>query len=130
MKFLFDENLSPKLVVRLHDLFPESIHVRDVGLQAADDSAIWQFAQNNSLIVCSKDSDMHQRSFLLGFPPKVVWIRLGNCSTSDIERLLRYRHAELSNIRGRRIRIILESLVSPPFFFSSAPLRFFFGWLS
>jgi predicted nuclease of predicted toxin-antitoxin system len=82
-------------VVRLHDLFPESIHVRDVGLQAADDSAIWQFAQNNSLIVCSKDSDMHQRSFLLGFPPKVVWIRLGNCSTSDIERLLRYRHAEL-----------------------------------
>lgn len=32
---------------------------------------------------------MHQRSFLLGFPPKVVWVRLGNCSTSDVERLLR-----------------------------------------
>ncbi|MFN2406960.1 MAG: hypothetical protein ABR594_12965 [Pyrinomonadaceae bacterium] len=26
----------------------------------------------------SKDSDMHQRSFLLGAPPKVVWVRLGN----------------------------------------------------
>ena len=32
---------------------------------------------------------MHQRSFLFGPPPKVVWVRLGNCSTSDVERLLR-----------------------------------------
>ena len=32
---------------------------------------------------------MHQRSFVLGAPPKVVWVRLGNCSTSDVERLLR-----------------------------------------
>jgi predicted nuclease of predicted toxin-antitoxin system len=34
---------------------------------------------------------MHQRSFVLGFPPKVVWVRLGNCSTADVEELLR-RH--------------------------------------
>jgi predicted nuclease of predicted toxin-antitoxin system len=32
----------------------------------------------------SKDTDFHQRSFLFGGPPKVVWIRLGNCSTEDI----------------------------------------------
>ena len=36
---------------------------------------------------------MHQRSFLLGFPPKVVWVRMGNCSTSDIEQLLRKHFA-------------------------------------
>lgn len=92
MKFLFDENLSFKLVRLLADLFPESVHVRDVGLKAADDPEIWKYAQDNSLIICSKDSDLHQRSFLFGFPPKVVWVRLGNCSTSDVERLLR-RHA-------------------------------------
>jgi predicted nuclease of predicted toxin-antitoxin system len=28
-------------------------------------------------------------SFLLGSPPKVVWIRIGNCTTSDIADLLR-----------------------------------------
>jgi predicted nuclease of predicted toxin-antitoxin system len=89
MKLLFDENLSPKLVRLLHDLFPDSLHVRDVALKAADDPVVWKYAQDNSLIICSKDSDMHQRSFLLGFPPKVVWVRLGNCSTSDVERLLR-----------------------------------------
>ena len=91
MKLLFDENLSPKLVKLLSDLFPNSVHVRDVGLNRAEDAVVWRFAQDNSLTICSKDSDMHQRSFVLGFPPKVVWVRLGNCSTSDVENLLR-RH--------------------------------------
>lgn len=90
MKLLFDENLSPQLVQLLNDLFPDSIHVRDVGLKAADDPVVWKYAEENGLI-CSKDSDMRQRSFVLGYPPKVVWVRLGNCSTSDVEHCLR-RH--------------------------------------
>jgi len=95
MKLLFDENLSPKLVQLLRDLFPDSLHVRDVALKAADDLTVWKYAQENSLIICSKDSDMHQRSFLLGFPPKVVWVRLGNCSTSDVQKLLRKHFASI-----------------------------------
>lgn len=89
MKLLFDENLSPQLVRLLNDRFPDSVHVRDVGLKAAQDSVVWGYAQDNALIICSKDSDMHQRSFLFGYPPKVVWVRLGNCSTLDVEQLLR-----------------------------------------
>ena len=84
MKLLFDENLSPRLVRLLNDLFPDSVHVRDVGLKAADDPVVWKYAQDYALIICSKDSDMHQRSFLLGYPPKVVWVRLGNCSTAEV----------------------------------------------
>lgn len=91
MRLLFDENLSHKLVRRLADLFPDSVHVRDVGLKAADDPVVWEYAKNNGLMIVSKDSDMHQRSFVFGYPPKIVWVRLGNCSTSDVERLLR-RH--------------------------------------
>lgn len=93
MRFLFDENLSPKLVLLLADRFPDSVHVRDVGLKAADDQSVWDYAGNQGLVIVSKDSDMHQRSFLFGAPPKVVWVRLGNCSTSDIEDLLR-RHVQ------------------------------------
>ena len=95
MKLLFDENLSPKLARLLRDLFPDSVHVRDVGLKASDDPLVWKYAQDHSLIICSKDSDMHQRSFLLGYPPKVVWVRLGNCSTSDVEGLLRKHFAAI-----------------------------------
>lgn len=42
-----------------------------------------------------KDSDFHQLSFLRGHPPKVVWIRRGNCSTDEIESLLRQHEADL-----------------------------------
>jgi predicted nuclease of predicted toxin-antitoxin system len=55
VKLLFDENLSPKLVIRLADLFPDSLHVRNVGLQAADDPVVWDYAKNKDLILVSKD---------------------------------------------------------------------------
>jgi predicted nuclease of predicted toxin-antitoxin system len=90
VKFLFDENLSHTLVIRLADLFPNSVHVRQVGLKSAEDLLVWNYAKSNGLIIISKDADMHQRSFLFGPPPKVVWVRLGNCSTSEIEHLLRH----------------------------------------
>jgi predicted nuclease of predicted toxin-antitoxin system len=95
MKLLFDENLSPKLVRLIADLFPDSVHVRDIGLQAADDPIVWTYAANNGLMICSKDSDLHQRSFVFGYPPKVMWVRLGNCSTSDVEQLLRSNFAAI-----------------------------------
>ena len=95
MKLLFDENLSPRLVELLADLFPGSVHVRDVGLSAADDADVWNYARDNGFVICSKDSDMHQRSFLFGHPPKIIWVRLGNCSTDDVFKLLRYSTAAI-----------------------------------
>lgn len=91
MKLLFDQNLSTRLVQSLASLYPDSTHVREVGLQEADDQTVWEFARNNGFTVVSKDSDFRQRSFLLGFPPKVIWLRLGNCTTSDIEHVLKQR---------------------------------------
>jgi predicted nuclease of predicted toxin-antitoxin system len=93
VKLLFDENLSHKLAQRLADVFPDSVHVRDVGLKAAEDSSVWDYAKNNDFVIISKDADMHERSFVLGYPPKVIWIRLGNCSTSEVEKLLRRESA-------------------------------------
>ena len=89
MKLLFDQHLSHKLVRHLADLFPDSIHVRDVGLKTAPDPLVWEYAKSNGLMIVSKDSDFHQRSFLYGFPPKVIRLRLGNCSTADVEHVLR-----------------------------------------
>ena len=82
MKLLFDENLSPELVRLLADLFPESVHVRDVGLKAADDPLVWQYAEDNLLIIVSKDSDLHQRSFMFGHPPKLVLGSIGQLLNS------------------------------------------------
>ena len=89
MKLLFDENLSPKLVRRLADLFPDSAHVHDCGLGASDDGDIWQLASVQNFTIVSKDLDFYDRSILHGSPPKLLWLRTGNCSTNHIEHLLR-----------------------------------------
>lgn len=89
MKLLFDQNLSHKLARRLADLFPNSTHVREVGLKEAEDPEVWEYAKQQEFLIVSKDADFHQRSFLFGFPPKVVWMRLGNCTTAEVEQVIR-----------------------------------------
>lgn len=89
MKLLLVENLSARLAQRLDDLFPGTLHVRDVALESVDDNVVWQFAMDNGFCIASKDADFHQLSFLNGHPPKVIWIQRGNCSTTQIEHLLR-----------------------------------------
>ncbi len=80
----------------LADSFPASAHVRDFELQRADDATVWEFAKSNGYIIVSKDDDFHQRSFLYGHPPKVVWLRLGNCSTEQVAETLRTSAHHLS----------------------------------
>ncbi|MEH2284314.1 MAG: DUF5615 family PIN-like protein [Nostoc sp.] len=48
MKLLFDENLSPNLPNRLSDLFPNSLHVRDLGMKATIDPIVWDFSKNDA----------------------------------------------------------------------------------
>ncbi len=91
MKLLFHQNISSRLVEALADAYPSSDHVREAGLERADDQAVWTFARERGYTIASKDSDFHQRSFLFGFPPKVVWVRSGNCTTAAVERILRAR---------------------------------------
>ena len=95
MKLLFDENLSPKLVQRMASLFPDSAHVHEYGLGATDDGTIWQFAAARGFAIVSKDLDFYDRSILIGGPPKLIWLRTGNCSTAQVENLLSTFAAEI-----------------------------------
>lgn len=92
MRLLFDEPLSERLIVLLHDLFPESVHVRQMCGEGASDLVVWEFARQRGCLVVTKDEDFHRLSVLRGAPPKVVWIRLGNCRTQHVADLLRRHH--------------------------------------
>jgi len=107
MKLLFDQNVSSDLVHRLSDLFPGSTHVKNLGMTKADDDSIWSHARENGMVIVSKDSDFQQRSLLLGAPPKVVWLKVGNCPTKRIEALLRERSAELHTFEEDRLQSLL-----------------------
>lgn len=89
MKLLFDQNLSPRLPGLLADLYPASTHVIPLGLDEAEDIEIWEYARAQGFVIVSKDSDFQARSQLLGAPPKVIWVRLGNCTRTAVEKLLR-----------------------------------------
>lgn len=95
MKLLFDQNLSPKLVSRLADLFPGSSHVQSAGLDCADDDQIWQYAKLNDFAIVTKDEDYNNLSVVRGSVPKVLWLQTGNCTTSQIEALFRARIADI-----------------------------------
>jgi predicted nuclease of predicted toxin-antitoxin system len=95
MKLLFDQNLSSRLVSRLADICPDGSHVSLAGLDRASDDQVWDYARANGYTIVTKDSDFNERSVLRGFPPKVIWLRLGNCVTGRVEATLREHQAEI-----------------------------------
>jgi predicted nuclease of predicted toxin-antitoxin system len=56
---------------------------------------VWSYAIEKRLAIITKDADFRQRSFLEGYPPKIIWVALGNCSTGSIENLIRNRSDEI-----------------------------------
>lgn len=95
MKLLFDENLSPLLPELVAEMFPGSMHVRQVGLRGATDQAIWEHAAQHGFAIATKDDDFRQLAVLRNPPPKVVWITIGNCTTDLIVKVLRKHHKNL-----------------------------------
>ena len=96
MKLLFDQNLSPRLVALLVDVFPESLHVRHAGLERAGDESVWHFAHDRGFAIVTRDSDFQERSQIAGTAPRIVWIRRGNCSTQEIETMLRKNSTQIA----------------------------------
>ena len=92
MKLLFDENLSFRLVTALADVYPDSNHVREVGLLGADDLRIWNHAAEHGFLLTSKDTDFYERSIVFGAPPKIIWLRIGNSTVNETITLLRSQY--------------------------------------
>jgi predicted nuclease of predicted toxin-antitoxin system len=107
VKLLFDENLSPSLVQRLADLFPESAHVHHLGLGQADDATISAFARDHDYVVVTKDADFRALRLMFGTrASRVAWIRSGNGSTNTIEQILRSRATAIEALADDETGII------------------------
>ncbi len=107
MKLLFDENLSGKLVARLAELYPDSLHVAEAGLLESPDSEIWEFAKAGGFVIVTADCDFYGLATTIGPPPQPadmvlfrettplrswlasVWLRGWTHPTRDGERVLR-----------------------------------------
>lgn len=95
-RLLFDHNLPMRLVMRLENIFTDANHVYYAGLDKASDLKVWQFARDNNYAIVTKDSDFSDMSILLGMPPKVIWLRIGNASVKECEAILRKHHQAIT----------------------------------
>lgn len=84
MNFLIDAQLPPALARWIAGQGHQAAHVFEVGLQAAEDGAIWEFARNEKAIIVSKDEDFVDRWLLSNKPVALVWVRKGNCSNQAL----------------------------------------------
>ena len=97
MKLLIDQNLSPKLTRRLADIYPGSAHVQDLGLDSAPDTDIWDAVKSQGFAIVTRDEDFDTLGLARGFPPKIIWIVSGNCTTDEIESLLRMNQSTIED---------------------------------
>jgi predicted nuclease of predicted toxin-antitoxin system len=97
VRLLFDANLSPKLVKKLADLFPDSVHLFDLPLaRNVADNAIWIYAKDNGFDIVTADGDDYPpMAKRLGPPPKVILLESWRFPTK----------IALELIRGNAIRI-------------------------
>lgn len=97
MKFLFDQNISHRILRQLPEKFIGSTSVKQEGLINASDRQIFEYAKSNEFIIVTQDADFNELNAFFGFPPKVVWFRMGNLATSEIVEILNESYNELIN---------------------------------
>jgi predicted nuclease of predicted toxin-antitoxin system len=100
MKFLFDQNISHRILSLLPEQFSGSTSVKKEGLINAYDKQIWDFARLNNYIIVTQDSDFNDLSTLFGFPPKIIWIRTGNLKTKAILDILIDNYSDLQKFKS------------------------------
>jgi predicted nuclease of predicted toxin-antitoxin system len=88
MRFIFDQNISQRILAILPEQFSDSTSVKKEGLLNSTDRAIWEFAKKNDYVIVTQDSDFNDLNLLFGFPPKIIWIRTGNLRTNAIKDIL------------------------------------------
>lgn len=85
MKILVDQNISFRLVPRILEQFPDTAHVKDFGLIDHNDFLIFQYARKHQFTaILTLDEDFYNIQLEHGAPPKIIWMRMGNCSTAAL----------------------------------------------
>ncbi len=84
MKFLVDTQLPKMLARRLEREGHEAEHVLDLDLGQSTDNDVWRNAEKVDAVIVSKDEDFAQWIMSGRSGPKVVWLRVGNCTNAEL----------------------------------------------
>lgn len=109
-RLLLDANLSPKIVRKIAEDFPDCIHVFQTTLaEDADDIDIWEFARANGLaLLLTYDEDFRNLVERLGPPPKVILLRIYDQRVATEVALIRGKKAEIVAFLSDKNQEVLE----------------------
>jgi predicted nuclease of predicted toxin-antitoxin system len=114
LKLLFDQNISPKIIKQFELDFPDSTHVRHIGLEDASDLAIFNHAKTYGYAIVTFDSDFVDLNVVKGIPPKIIWLKTGNLTTKAISALLRNNILFIRSFLQSEEEEILEIIKNAP----------------
>jgi len=89
LRLIFDQNISFRVVPKVLDFLPNSIHVRTLNLEDTKDESIWHYAKRYGDAIITFDQDFSELAMLRGAPPKVIWLRIGNSTNNEIADFLK-----------------------------------------
>ena len=88
MRFLIDAQLPPSLQEFLRQRGHEGTPLRDLKLLEAEDEDVWHMANEQNMVIITKDEDFARR-IRLGEPePAILWLRLGNATNRILTQWL------------------------------------------
>lgn len=89
MKFLVDAQLPRRLAHRLRDRGHDALHTLDLERgNRTPDRQLSALADQDGLVLVTKDADFVNSHVLAGRPAKLLLISTGNLDTGALERLL------------------------------------------
>ncbi len=83
------------------------MHVTDVNPKLAGDLSIFDYALGNNLRSSLLTRDFTNIQAIRGYPPKIVWLRMGNISTLNIINKLSQNKASIEEfVSGSELSIL------------------------
>ena len=108
MKLLLDENLSRRLLEAIHDLFPGSVHVTQIGLgRATPDRKVWDYAVQNGFTILTADTDFITLTNTLGPPPKVILLEHCDYPTTFAAKIIRANATRIAEFEKNREPLLI-----------------------
>ena len=88
--------------------FPGTEHVNSTGLENKSDRMIWDFAKREGFTIVTFDSDFYDFSLTQGQPTKLIWIKSGNITTTNLERLFSEKVDQIKQLEDDKELSCLE----------------------
>lgn len=98
LEFWIDFNLPPKMALWLSEGFNvQAKSFKELNFDTTPDVEIFKIAatKSNIIVITAKDVDFIDYQHVIGAPPKILYISVGNISNENLKKLIQEKFAEI-----------------------------------